>query len=51
VVIFAVPHHHYLEDAWGTVTAHLEGGRGAVIDVKGKLDRENVPAGVTLWRL
>ena len=24
---------------------------GAVKDVKGKLDRESVPAGVTLWRL
>ena len=51
VVVFAVPHHHYLEDAWATVTARLEGGRGAVIDVKGKLDRASVPAGVTLWRL
>ena len=51
VVIFAVPHHHYLEDGWSTVTARLEGGRGAVIDVKGRLDRGAVPSGVSLWRL
>ena len=51
VVIFAVPHHHYLEGGWSTITAQLEGGRGAVIDVKGKLERGAVPQGVTLWRL
>ena len=51
VVIFAVPHHHYLEDAWRTVTDRLAGGRGAVIDVKGKLERAHIPAGVSLWRL
>ncbi len=51
VVIFAVPHREYLVDTWSIVNARLEGGRGAVIDVKGKLDRSCVPEGVTLWRL
>ena len=51
VVVLAVPHRHYLEDAWATVVARLDGGCGAVLDVKGKLDRSRAPAAVTLWRL
>jgi UDP-N-acetyl-D-galactosamine dehydrogenase len=51
VVIFAVPHREYLAGGWPLVTARLAGGRGAVLDVKGRLDRDAVPAGVTLWRL
>ncbi|MEQ8230949.1 MAG: nucleotide sugar dehydrogenase [Gammaproteobacteria bacterium] len=51
VVILAVPHREYLAQGWQTVTARLAGGRGAVLDVKARLDRDSVPAGVTLWRL
>lgn len=51
VVVFAVPHREYLADGWGTVTARLRDGRGAVLDVKGRLDRETLPADLTLWRL
>ncbi len=51
VVIFAVPHRHYLSSGWKALTRFLDGGQGAVIDVKGKLDRARTPAGVTLWRL
>ena len=51
VVVFAVPHRHYLSSGWNALTRFLDGGTGAVIDVKGKLDRERIPAGVTLWRL
>lgn len=51
VVILAVPHRDYLERGWAAVTARLAQGTGAVIDVKGRLDRAQVPAGVTLWRL
>jgi UDP-N-acetyl-D-glucosamine/UDP-N-acetyl-D-galactosamine dehydrogenase len=51
VVIFAVPHRHYLSSGWKTLTRFLNGGTGAVIDVKGKLDRALTPPGVTLWRL
>lgn len=51
VVIFAVPHREYLDAGWETLTRCLIGGRGAVLDVKGRLDRETTPPGVTLWRL
>lgn len=51
VVILAVPHRTYLEAGWDAVTACLEGGSGAVLDVKGQLDRDAIPTNVTLWRL
>ncbi|MEQ8661798.1 MAG: UDP binding domain-containing protein, partial [Gammaproteobacteria bacterium] len=51
VVILAVPHREYLAAGWQTVTSRLAGGQGAVLDVKARLDRTAVPAGVTLWRL
>ncbi|MGE0483629.1 MAG: nucleotide sugar dehydrogenase [Gammaproteobacteria bacterium] len=51
VVIFAVPHRDYLSGGWPLVAARLADGRGAVLDVKGRLDRDAIPAGVTLWRL
>lgn len=50
-VIFAVPHRAYLSQGWGLVSSLLAGGAGAVYDVKAKLPRENVPAGVSLLRL
>ena len=50
-VICAVPHRSYLESGWGFVSGLLDGGKGAVYDVKAKLPRENVPAGVSLLRL
>lgn len=51
VLVFAVPHRHYLDGGWPFVTSRLAGGQGAVLDVKGRLDRTSVPSGVTLWRL
>jgi UDP-N-acetyl-D-galactosamine dehydrogenase len=51
VVVFAVPHVHYLENAWATVRALLEGGQGSVVDVKGRLERAACPPGINLWRL
>lgn len=51
VVILAVPHREYLAQGWQAVTERLVDGRGAVLDVKGRLDRAGVPDGVTLWRL
>ena len=51
VVVLAVPHRDYLAGGWATVTAQLAGGQGAVLDVKGRLDRQAIPAGVSLWRL
>ena len=50
-VIIAVPHTEYVEGGWDFVTGLLSGGRGVVVDVRGILDREQTPDGVTLWRL
>lgn len=33
------------------VTKLLVGGRGVVMDVRGFLDRSEMPDGITLWRL
>jgi len=51
VVILAVPHREYLDGGWPMVTAALGGGKGAVLDVKGRMDRNSIPDGVSLWRL
>jgi len=50
-LIFAVPHQYFLDKNWSYLTGLLENHNGVVIDVKAKLDRDNVPNGVTLWRL
>jgi len=50
-LIFAVPHQYFLDKNWSYLTGLLENHNGVVIDVKAKLDRGNVPNGVTLWRL
>ncbi len=50
-VICAVPHRSYLKSGWKFVSGLLEDGKGTVYDVKAKLPRENVPAGVSLIRL
>ena len=51
VVILAVPHAEYLTAGWDAITSRLAGGVGAVIDVKGRLDRASAPVGVRLWRM
>ncbi len=50
-VIFAVPHRQYLQRGWELVTSLLDGGEGPVLDIKGRLDRATLPAGIVLWRL
>lgn len=50
-VVFAVPHAAYLDRGWPLVAGCLEGGRGAVADVKARLPREGIPEGITFWRL
>src|SRR5262245_49913652 len=50
-VILAVAHEEYVAAGWPLVTRHLKGGKGIVMDVKSKLDRDAKPDGVTLWRL
>jgi UDP-N-acetyl-D-galactosamine dehydrogenase len=50
-VIFAVAHAEYCDGGWPLVQRLLREGRGAVLDVKLRLDRRSAPEGVTLWRL
>ena len=50
-VILAVAHAGFTAGGWAGVTALLRGGRGAVIDVKGVLDRASRPGGIDLRRL
>lgn len=50
-VVFAVPHQAFLQRGWQGIGGLLAGGRGVVMDVKGRLPRERVPEGITLWRL
>ena len=50
-VVLAVPHKEYRDAGWGAVTHLLKDGRGLVIDVRSRLDRGTIPAGVELWRI
>jgi len=50
-VILAVAHQDYVEEGWPLMTRLLKGGKGAVVDVKCKLDRACKPEGIDLWRL
>jgi UDP-N-acetyl-D-glucosamine/UDP-N-acetyl-D-galactosamine dehydrogenase len=50
-VILAVAHRTYLREGWPLVQRLLTGGSGLVLDVKTRLDRSSVPAGIELWRL
>ena len=50
-VILAVPHASYIDGGWDMVSGLLKNRRGVVIDVRGVLDREKTPEGITLWRL
>ncbi|MCX7098121.1 MAG: nucleotide sugar dehydrogenase [Methylococcales bacterium] len=50
-VMLAVPHQYFMDKNWAYISGLLENNVGAVIDVKGKLDRNGVPEGISLWRL
>jgi UDP-N-acetyl-D-galactosamine dehydrogenase len=50
-VILAVAHRDFVRRGWPLVTGLLKGASGAVLDVKGRLDRAQCPAGIELWRL
>ncbi len=50
-VVLAVAHKSYREKGWKGVTALLSSEGGVVVDVKGMLPRDAIPAGVQLWRL
>lgn len=50
-VILAVSHKEFRDGGWPMVTKLLAGGKGVVMDVRGFLDRSQMPDGITLWRL
>lgn len=50
-VVLAVAHRPYRDGGWNLLKPLLKPAGGFVADVPGLLDRSNVPAGVTLWRL
>jgi UDP-N-acetyl-D-galactosamine dehydrogenase len=50
-VILAVSHDQFKVNPWKLVTGLLECGEGIVADVRQVLPRDQVPKGVTLWRL
>jgi len=50
-IVVAVAHKPYRAGGWKMLRPLLKPSGGFVADVPGLLDRENTPAGVTLWRL
>jgi UDP-N-acetyl-D-galactosamine dehydrogenase len=50
-VVLAVAHREFVDAGWGLVRRCLMNDGGAVLDVKGRLDRAATPPGVDLWRL
>ena len=50
-VIMAVAHKSYIDAGWPLIQKLLSGGRGLVLDVKMRLDRDSLPDGIELWRL
>jgi UDP-N-acetyl-D-galactosamine dehydrogenase len=50
-VILAVAHAEYLRGGWPLVAGLLKNGKGIVLDVKGRLDRDSKPVGIDVWRL
>ncbi|MCW8916316.1 MAG: nucleotide sugar dehydrogenase [Magnetovibrio sp.] len=50
-VVVAVPHASYIDGGWDMVQGLLKNGKGVVVDVRGVLDRDTIPDGVSLWRL
>ncbi len=50
-IVVAVAHRPYREAGWNLLRPLLKPSGGFVADVPGLLDREAIPAGVTLWRL
>lgn len=49
--ILAVSHQFYLDKGWLQFEHILKHGKGIVMDVKSKMDKETCPENLTLWRL
>ncbi len=50
-VILGVPHTAFVSGGWDLITGLLKNREGIVADIKGCLNREQAPSGITLWRL
>jgi UDP-N-acetyl-D-glucosamine/UDP-N-acetyl-D-galactosamine dehydrogenase len=50
-ILLAVPHRNYASLGWPLIVSLLKDGRGFVMDVKGCLNRSQVPPDIRLWRL
>jgi UDP-N-acetyl-D-galactosamine dehydrogenase len=50
-VILAVAHQDYVREGWPLMKRLLKSGQGTVVDVKCRLDRDQKPEGIDLWRL
>lgn len=50
-VVYTVPHESYMEKEWALFDHLLKHGKGIVVDVKSKLDKDACPNNITLWRL
>jgi UDP-N-acetyl-D-glucosamine/UDP-N-acetyl-D-galactosamine dehydrogenase len=48
-VVLAVAHDAY-KAGWPLIVPLLRDGKGVVVDVKARLDRSRIPAGIALWR-
>ena len=50
-VILAVAHSEFVSGGWPLVQRLLKSGVGVVLDIRGRLERAQKPAGIELWRL
>ena len=50
-IVLAVAHQDYIDGGWPLMERLLKNRRGAVFDVKSRLDRSAQPEGIDLWRL
>lgn len=50
-VLLAVPHDYFLTKDWSYLENLLQDNTGIVMDIKAKLERNNTPKGIKLWRL
>ena len=50
-VVLAVAHNQFVEQGWKLPKLLLKDGRGIVVDVKGKMPRQDIPSNMSLWRL
>ena len=51
LVILAVPHQEFISGGWPDILRCLRGQEGYVFDIKGVLNRDEIPDNIVLWRL